>query len=121
MIGDFAVCALLGTSAGVLRLPCGVVCALAAVVWLSWRWRLFEMSRWLGAGALLLLAGAVAVGACLPVHATRTILRDHYEPPLAPFDYASPMSGMRAYLKEHKADTLLTVRNLPAGPACVSP
>lgn len=49
------------------------------------------------------------------VHATRTILRDHYEPPLAPFDYASPMSGMRAYLKEHKADTLLTVRNLPAG------
>ena len=25
------------------------------------------------------------------------------------------MSGMRAYLKEHKADTLLTVRNLPAG------
>ena len=115
VIGDFAVCALLGTSAGVLRLPCGVVCALAAVVWLSWRWRLFEMSRWLGAGALLLLAGAVAVGACLPVHATRTILRDHYEPPLAPFDYASPMSGMRAYLKEHKADTLLTVRNLPAG------
>ena len=115
VIGDFAVCALLGTSAGVLRLPCGVVCALAAVVWLSWRWRLFEMSRWLGAGALLLLAGAVAVGACLPVHATRTILRDHYEPPLAPFDYASPLSGMRAYLKEHKADTLLTVRNLPAG------
>ena len=27
VIGDFAVCALLGTSAGVLRLPCGVVCA----------------------------------------------------------------------------------------------
>lgn len=115
VIGDFAVCALLGTSTGVLRLPCGVVCALIAIVWLSWRWRLFEMSRWLGAGALLLLASAVAAGACLPVHTTRTILRDHYEPPLAPFDYASPLSGMRAYLKEHKADTLLTVRNLPAG------
>lgn len=115
VIGDFAVCALLGTSTGVLRLPCGMVCALIAIVWLSWRWRLFEMSRWLGAGALLLLASAVAAGACLPVHTTRTILRDHYEPPLAPFDYASPLSGMRAYLKEHKADTLLTVRNLPAG------
>lgn len=115
VIGDFAVCALLGTSTGVLRLPCGVVCALIVIVWLSWRGRLFEMSRWLGAGALLLLASAVAVGACLPVHTTRTILRDHYEPPLAPFDYASPLSGMRAYLKEHKADTLLPVRNLPAG------
>lgn len=84
VIGDFAVCALLGTSTGVLRLPCGVVCALIVIVWLSWRGRLFEMSRWLGAGALLLLASAVAVGACLPVHTTRTILRDHYEPPLAP-------------------------------------
>ena len=31
VIGDFAVCALLGTSTGVLRLPCGVVCALIVI------------------------------------------------------------------------------------------
>lgn len=45
----------------------------------------------------------------------RTILRDHYDPPLSPYDYTSPLSGMRSYIKNHKDDVLLTVDDLPAG------
>ena len=43
------------------------------------------------------------------------MLRDRYDPPLSPYDYTSPLSGMRSYIKDHKKDVLLTVHNLPAG------
>ena len=32
----------------------------------------------------------------------RFVLRDRYDPPLSPYDYTSPLSGMRSYIKDHK-------------------
>ncbi|MDO5684914.1 MAG: transglutaminaseTgpA domain-containing protein, partial [Bifidobacterium sp.] len=74
-----------------------------------------ELGRWLSTTVIVLLAASLAVGGCLAVGQHRTILRDHYEPPLSPYEYASPLSGMRSYIKNHKDDVLLTVTDLPAG------
>ena len=64
---------------------------------------------------ILLLAAGLGVGACMGIGQSRLILRDYYDPPLSPYDYASPLSGLRSYVKDHKDDTLLTVTNLPEG------
>lgn len=109
----FAACALLGTDSGFLRLPAGVASALLLMVWLSWRWHLAEFNRWASCSLIVLLAGALAVGSCLLVPQHRLTLRDRYEPPISPYQYTSPLSGMRAYVKDHKDDTLLTVTGLP--------
>lgn len=109
----FVACALLGTSDGFHRTIAGAAAGLVAVVWLSWRWRLAEFGRWLSTALIVLLSAASAIGACLALPAPRLVLRDHYEPPLSPYQYTSPLSGMRAYVKDHKDDTLLTAVNLP--------
>ena len=83
------------------------------IVWLSWRWQLLELGRWISATIILLLAAGLGVGACMGIGQSRLILRDYYDPPLSPYDYASPLSGLRSYVKDHKDDTLLTVTNLP--------
>lgn len=85
------------------------------IVWLSWRWQLLELGRWISATIILLLAAGLGVGACMGIGQSRLILRDYYDPPLSPYDYASPLSGLRSYVKDHKDDTLLTVTNLPEG------
>ncbi|WP_420830145.1 DUF3488 and transglutaminase-like domain-containing protein [Bifidobacterium saguinibicoloris] len=107
--------ALLGTDSGWWRPISGMASAILLVVWLSARWRLLELGRWLSSLVILVLAGAIAVGACLAVPQHRVVLRDHYEPPLNPYDYTSPLSGLRSYVKDHKDDTVLTARDLPAG------
>ncbi|NEG96757.1 transglutaminase domain-containing protein [Bifidobacterium sp. SMB2] len=112
---NFAVCAALGTSVGVQPVAIGVVLALLLIVWLSWRMRLLEFNRFVSAILIVVIAAGAAVGASFAVGQDRQILRDKYEPPLSPYNYASPMSGMRAFVKNHKTDKLLTVRNLPAG------
>ena len=93
----------------------GTIMAVVLVVWVSARWKLLELGRWLSSVVIVLLASAVAIGGCLVVGQNRTILRDHYDPPLSPYDYTSPLSGMRSYIKNHKDDVLLTVDDLPAG------
>ena len=80
-IATLCACALLGTSAGVARIPCGIVFALTLIIWLSWRMRMFESGRWVSSCVIVVLAAAVACGGCLLMPADRTILRDHYEPP----------------------------------------
>lgn len=115
ILAGFTACALLGTSSGFLRVPAGVAAAVIAMVWVSWRWGSLELGRWLGSLAIILLAVALAVGGCLLVGQRRTVLRDHYDPPVDLSDVTSPLSGMRAYIKDHKDDTLLTVTDLPAG------
>ena len=112
---NLALCALLGSSNGFQRIAAGAVTAIILVVWISARWNLLELGRWLSTTVIVLLAASLAVGGCLAVGQHRTILRDHYEPPLSPYEYASPLSGMRSYIKNHKDDVLLTVTDLPAG------
>ncbi|MFC5221941.1 DUF3488 and transglutaminase-like domain-containing protein [Bifidobacterium leontopitheci] len=113
--GTLAVGALLGTDSGFYPMVTGIAIAILVIVWLSWRWQLLELSRWFSATVILLLAVALAVGACLGIGQSRLTLRDRYDPPLSPYDYASPLSGMRSYVKDHKNDKLLTVTGLPAG------
>ncbi len=111
----FAATALLGTTTGWQRTAAGVAAALILIVWLSARWQLLEIGRWLSSLVILVLAVALAIGACAVIPQHRTILRDRYDPPISPYDYTSPLSTLRSYVKDHKDDTVLTVRGLPAG------
>ena len=115
VVANLAICALLGSSTGFHRIVVGTFTAIALVVWISARWKLLELGRWTSSVIIMLLSAALAIGGCLTIEQDRTILRDRYEPPLSPYDYTSPLSGMRSYIKNHKDDVLLTVRNLPAG------
>lgn len=114
-IAALCACALLGTATGVARIPCGIMFTIILIVWLSWRMRMFESGRWISAGVIVVLAAATAFGGCMLMPADRTILRDHYDPPLSPNDYTSPLSTMRAYIKSYRDTPVLSVRNLPEG------
>lgn len=115
LVLSFAASAALGDADGWMRANAGTLGALMLVAWTSWRLGLLEARR-VGAAALIMaLAAAGALGACASTRAHRDVLRDHYEPPTILSAYASPLSAMRAYVKEHRDDTLLTVRGLPAG------
>ncbi|MGN0108803.1 MAG: DUF3488 and transglutaminase-like domain-containing protein [Bifidobacterium sp.] len=115
ILANTAACALLGSTTGFHRIIAGTVTAITLVVWISSRWNLLELSRWLSSIIIVLISASLAVGGCAVVGQHRTILRDHYEPPLSPYLYTSPLSGMRSYVKNHKDDVLLTVTDLPAG------
>lgn len=115
ILANTAVCALLGSPTGFHRIAAGTVTAITLVAWISSRWNLLELSRWLSSIVIVLISASLAVGGCAVVGQHRTILRDHYEPPLSPYQYTSPLSGMRSYVKNHKDDVLLTVTDLPAG------
>ncbi len=104
-----AVCALLGTDSGWQRAICGIAFALLLIIWLSWRLELLEWGRWISALIIVVLAAGLAFGGTLLVPQDRFVLRDRYDPPLSPYDYTSPLSGMRSYIKDHKKDVLLTV------------
>lgn len=110
-----AACALLGTQTGWYRAASGIAFTLLLIVWLSWRLGLMEWGRWLSALLILLIAAALAFAGTVVVPQNRMVLRDYYDPPISPYDYTSPLSGMRSYIKEHKDDVLLTVTDLPAG------
>ncbi len=112
---NLAICALLGSSSGYYRMFVGTIMALILVIWISARWKLLELGRWLSSIVIVVLSVALAIGGCLVVDQDRTILRDHYDPPLSPYNYTSPLSGMRSYITNSKDDMLLTVENLPAG------
>ena len=112
---NLAICALLGSSSGYYRMFVGTIMALILVIWISARWKILELGRWLSSVVIVVLSVALAIGGCLVVDQDRTILRDHYDPPLSPYNYTSPLSGMRSYIKNSKDDVLLTVENLPAG------
>lgn len=114
---SIAVCALLGTADGYHRPIFGTFTAITLVVWISVRRNSLESERWLSCAIIMALSASLAIGACLTIRQNRTILRDHYDPPSISHDYASPLSGMRSYIKDHKDNTLLTVTGLPAGSA----
>lgn len=109
-----AVCALLGTAQGWQRTLCGIAFPLTLILWISWRLNLMEWHRWLCALGISALATGLALGSAILMPQHRLILRDKYNPPLSVSDYASPLSGMRSYIKDHYDETLLTATNLPA-------
>lgn len=115
LLANLIVSALLGTSSGTARIACPIVAMLVMVIWLAWRRHSLNLNRLASAAVIIVVAAALAFGACLVVPQHRLTLRDRYNPPLDPHQYTSPLSGMRAYVKDHKKDTLITARDLPAG------
>ena len=134
---EFVLCAMLGTADGTLPTAVGIAMALMTIRWLSRRrttdlaHRPTARSRTPTACAphapvsgghattarLSVAAAALAIAVCalLPQH--RAILRDRYVPDTPPYADTSPLSGMRAVIREHRDDVLLTVTGLPAGTA----
>lgn len=115
LMANLAVSALLGTTEGTARVICGVIVILLLIIWLSYRWGTFNPKRFISAIVIVVIATALAIGGSIVFPQHRLTLRDRYNPPLDPHEYTSPLSGMRAYVKYHKKDTLLSVKGLPAG------
>ena len=68
------------------------------------------------AGALVLAGAGAATAAATPLLAPETprqVLRDALEPPVDLYDYPSPLTRFRKYVKTMADDTLLTVKGLP--------
>lgn len=110
-----SVSALLGTSHG--WHPGLMGCCLWALLlfWTSWRLQLIRSGRLLAKVLTLVPALSIAMGGTLLVPLDRLVLRDRYQPPIDPYQFTSPLSDYRSYIKDHKDDTLVTVHNLPAG------
>ncbi|WP_323961086.1 transglutaminase domain-containing protein [Arthrobacter sp. JZ12] len=75
-------------------------------------------TRRLGLGAAVLAAGTAITLVISPVFASdadRDVLRDVVEPPVDLFDYPSPLTSFRKYVKDQSEETLLTVQGLPEG------
>ncbi|MEE6282399.1 transglutaminaseTgpA domain-containing protein [Georgenia sunbinii] len=108
---------LLGTVRPVLALPLALVAGLGGLLWAAWRTGRLQRGRPVAVAILVAVAalGGTGVGLLAPGDTPRTVLREIIEPPLDPHDYPSPLAGFRAYLKDHREDTVLTVHDLPAG------
>ncbi|WP_418908613.1 transglutaminaseTgpA domain-containing protein [Glutamicibacter endophyticus] len=69
-------------------------------------------------GALVLAGAGVLTAAAAPLISPQTprqVLRDALEPPVDLYDYPSPLTRFRKYVKNMADDTLLTVKGLPEG------
>jgi hypothetical protein len=72
---------------------------------------------------LALAAGVMATATALTLAVSpllaggedRTVLRDAVEPPIDLFDYPSPLTSFRKYVKDNSDEVLLTVEGLPKG------
>ncbi len=108
---------LLGTVQEFLALPIGIVGAVVGLTWAMWRTGRLQRGRPLAVVVLLsvAIAGATGVGMLAPGDNPRLVLREIVDPPLDLHDYPSPLAGFRAYLKDHREDTILTVTGLPSG------
>lgn len=74
--------------------------------------------RRLGLGGAVLAVGTILTLVVSPVLAggtDRDVLRDVVEPPVDLFDYPSPLTSYRKYVKDQAEETLLTVSGLPQG------
>lgn len=104
---------LLGTRTSFLSLVIGVGVPLTLMAWSSWHSGLLEAKR---TGRLLSLVATSLMMVFLIVgfmEPQRKVLRDLYEPPLSLSTCSSPLSQMRAFIKKHKEEKLLTVTDLP--------
>lgn len=112
ILGELGCSALLGTSEGFVPATVGTGLALVMVMWASWDCGLLDPARWVTIFVIVSLALASGI-ATRYVPSGRFVLRDLYRPPVTMADQASPLSRMRAFVKDHKADDLLTVIGLP--------
>ncbi len=53
---NLAICALLGSSSGYYRMFVGTIMALILVIWISARWKLLELGRWLSSVVIVVLS-----------------------------------------------------------------
>ncbi len=112
-----AVAILLGTVRPLAALPLALVAGLGSLLWATWRTGRLQRGRPVAVLVLVAVAaaGGAGVGLLAPGDNPRLVLREIIDPPLDPHDYPSPLAGFRAYLKDHREDTILTVEGLPAG------
>ena len=110
-----AVCALLGTTTGWYRIPCGIVFSVTLLLWWAVRLGTLTAGRPATIMATICCAAVVAWSCTGLLAAHRLVLRDHYVPPFSEQNLSSPLSGMRSYLARHHDDILLSVTGLPDG------
>ncbi|MER2137210.1 MAG: transglutaminase-like domain-containing protein [Arthrobacter sp.] len=79
--------------------------------------RAARLRRRLYGGAVIAAAGALSLAASplLGTDTERLVLRDAVEPPVDLFNFPSPLTDFRRYVKDNADTTLFTVRGLPEG------
>ena len=115
ILATMAVSAALGTSRGIYPALTGGILWLLLLIWSAIGLGLLRLQGTASALMTLALAAGVICSAGLLPAPTRLVIRDHYQPPMDPYQFTSPLSDYRAYVKRHRDDTLVTVHNLPAG------
>ncbi|OZB80555.1 transglutaminase domain-containing protein [Microbacterium sp. 13-71-7] len=113
----------------------GVVFAIVAVAWLSLRGigdaadaavsvaadgsrsTALRRRRLLAGAAVLVVAALAGTGAAAATTLAepRHVFRDVVLPPFDVHQYASPLQAYRGYVKDHRKDSLFTVKGLPEG------
>lgn len=136
----FLVSIAFGTNRASLPEVRGILLVVAAVAWLAYRRDIARTGnssalsansaitdaavaragrlRRLSLGAGVLAAATVLTLMVSPVLARdgeRDVLRDVVDPPVDLFDYPSPLTSFRKYVKDNAEETLLTVDGLPVG------
>ncbi|PXY83070.1 transglutaminase [Bifidobacterium asteroides] len=107
--------AALGTSRGLYPALTGGILWLLLLIWGASGLGLLRLQGLPSTLLTLALAAGMIFSAGILPAPTRQVIRDHYQPPMDPYQFTSPLSDYRAYIKRHRDDTLVTVRNLPAG------
>ena len=115
ILATMAVSAALGTSRGIYPALTGGILWLLLLIWSAIGLGLLRLQGTASALLTLALAAGVICSIGLLPAPTRLVIRDHYQPPMDPYQFTSPLSDYRAYVKRHRDDTLVTVHNLPAG------
>ena len=115
ILATMAVSAALGTSRGIYPALTGGILWLLLLIWSAIGLGLLHLQGTASALLTLALAAGVICSVGLLPAPTRLVIRDHYQPPMDPYQFTSPLSDYRAYVKRHRDDTLVTVHNLPAG------
>lgn len=125
-----------GTKLASFPVLIGIGLAIVSIAWLAWRSKIhrdqlaretelevtagrklrknLERNRFLGAVAMLTIAGLAAAGIGQLVNpAGRNVLRDIVEPPIELADYPSPLAGYRGWVKNFESETLMNVSGMP--------
>lgn len=112
---QMAICALLGSSSGVMRGVAGFAVAILALVWWAWRHGSLQPHRWICLLIVAALAMAVSTAAASARMGQRLVLRDRYKPPPSFAAMTSPLSTLRRYASEYQDVQVLRVTGLPPG------
>ena len=115
ILATMIVSAALGTSRGLYPALTGGILWLLLLIWSASGLGLLRLQGLASTLLTLTLAAGMIFSAGILPAPTRQVIRDHYQPPMDPYQFTSPLSDYRAYIKRHRDDTLVTVRNLPAG------